>query len=122
MFCGKEMEKYEFIIEKAKELSGMIENHEITVKYRESLEKMKNDAVAQRLLADLIRIGGEINALEGKDEEASTGRAELEILKGEFDRNGTVKDHILAQREYLEFIKTVQERIKNPERPIWQAH
>lgn len=109
------MEKYEFIIEKAKELARMIENNEITVKYRESLEKMKSDAVAQRLLAELIRIGGEIQALSGTDAESSTGRAELEILKDEFENNKTVKDHILVQKEYLDLIKMVQERIKNPE-------
>ncbi len=110
------MEKYEFIIEKARDLARMIENHEITVKYRDSLEKMKRDVAAQRLLAELIRIGGEINNLEGTEAEISTGKAELEILKDEFDKNATVKDHILAQREYLDFIKIVQERIKNPER------
>jgi cell fate (sporulation/competence/biofilm development) regulator YlbF (YheA/YmcA/DUF963 family) len=109
------MEKNEFIIEKARELSRLIENHEITIRYRDSLDKMKNDAVAQRLLADLIRIGGEINALIEKNAESSTGRAELEILKAEFEENKTVKDHILAQKEYLNLIKMVQERIKNPE-------
>lgn len=110
------MEKYEFIIEKAKELARMIENNEITVKYRESLEKMKSDAVAQRLLAELIRIGGEIQAQSGTESESSAGKAELEILKDEFDNNKTVKDHILVQREYLDLIKMVQERIKNPEK------
>ena len=110
------MEKYEFIINKARELALMIENHEITVRYRESVEKMKGDAVAQRLLSELIRIGSEINNLSGTGEELSTGRAELEILKDEFDNNKTVKDHILAQKEYLDLIKQVQEKIKNPER------
>jgi cell fate (sporulation/competence/biofilm development) regulator YlbF (YheA/YmcA/DUF963 family) len=109
------MEKYEFIIEKARELSRMIENNEITVRYRESVEKMKNDAAAQRLLAELIRIGGELNTLSGTDAEISTGKAELEMLKNEFDNNKIVKDHILAQKEYLDMIKMVQERIKNPE-------
>jgi len=109
------MEKNEFIIEKARELARMIENHEITVRYRESLEKMKNDAVAQRLLSELIRIGGEIQNQSGTDAESSTGKAELEILKDEFEKNKTVKDHILIQKEYLDLIKMVQDRIKNPE-------
>jgi len=116
MFCGKQMENYEFIIEKARELARMIENHEITVRYRDSLEKMKSDAVAQRLLAELIRIGEEIQTQSGTDAGSSAGRAELEILKDEFEKNKTVKDHILIQKEYLDLIKLVQERIKNPER------
>jgi len=110
------MENYNFIIEKARELARMIENHEITVKYRESVEKMKNDAVAQRLLAELIRIGGEINAINETNAESSTVRAELEILKDEFENNTTVKDHILAQKEYLNLVKMIQEKIKNPDR------
>ncbi|PKL15810.1 MAG: hypothetical protein CVV49_19495 [Spirochaetae bacterium HGW-Spirochaetae-5] len=109
------MEKYEFIVEKARELARMIENNEITVRYRESVEKMKHDAVAQRLLAELVRIGGELNNISGTDAEMTTGKAELEMLKNEFDNNIIVKDHILAQKEYLDMIKMVQERIKNPE-------
>ena len=109
------MEKYEFIIEKAKDLAKIIENHEITLRYRETLEKMKHDAVAQRLLAELIRIGEELNKISGTDAESTTGKAELEMLKNDFDNNAIVKDHILSQKEYLDMIKMVQERIKNPE-------
>lgn len=109
------MEKYEFIVEKARELARMIENHEITLRYRESVEKMKHDAVAQRLLAELVRIGGELNKISGTDAEMTTGKAELEMLKNEFDNNQIVKDHILSQKEYLDLIKMVQDRIKNPE-------
>ncbi len=110
------MEKYEAIIEKAKELAGLIENHEITVRYRESLERMKHDAAAQRILAELIKIGGVIKNQVRADEDSSIGRAELEILKDEFEKNKTVKDHILVQREYLDLINNIQERIKNPQR------
>jgi len=82
------MEKYEFIIEKAKDLAKMIENHEITLRYRESLEKMKHDAVAQRLLAELIRIGEELNKISITGAETTTGRAELEMLKTLFIKEG----------------------------------
>ena len=110
------MAEYDYIIEKAGELAGMIEKHEITVRYKESLEKMKHDAVAQRLLSELIRIGGEIKNADQTGAELSTGRAELSILQDEFEKNQTVKDHILIQKEYLNLIKTVQEKIKNPKR------
>jgi len=114
MCYGKLMDNYGYIIEKARELARMIENHEITVRYRESVEKMKNDAAAQKLLAELVRIGGEIKSQSETNAESSTGRAELEILKEDFENNSTVKDHILVQKEYLDLIKKIQERIKNP--------
>lgn len=108
------VKKYENIINKAKELSALIEKHDITVKYRLSLDKMKKDAAAQRILAELVRIGGELNNRSDSDVELSTSRAELEILKDEFEKNSNVRDHILAQKEYLDLIKKVQDRIKNP--------
>ena len=108
------MDKYKNIINKAKELSALIEKHEITVRYRASLEKMKQDVTAQRILAELVRIGAELNNRSATDSELSTGRAELDILKDEFDKNSNVRDHILIQREYLDLIKKVQDRIKNP--------
>lgn len=111
------MEDYSEIIEKARELAQMIENHDITIRYRESLEKMKGDAAAQRLLSELIRIGGELHNPGTGDSGPLTGRAELEILKDEFEKNQTVKDHILNQKQYLNLIALVQERIKNPVKP-----
>ena len=106
--------KFEKIINKAKELSSLIERHDITVKYRMSLEKMKKDASAQRIFAELVRIGGELNNQSRTNSDPSTGRAELEILKDEFEKNTIVRDHILIQKEYLDLIKKVQDRIRNP--------
>jgi cell fate (sporulation/competence/biofilm development) regulator YlbF (YheA/YmcA/DUF963 family) len=108
------MTKYEIIINKAKELSALIEKHDITLKYRASLEKMKNDVSAQKILAELVRIGGELKNHGEGGTESLTGKAELEILKNEFDKNTNVRDHILIQRQYLDLIRKVQDRIKNP--------
>lgn len=108
------VKKYQNIISKARELSDLIEKHEVTVKYRDSIEKMKKDITAQKILAELVRIGGELNEQHQNDPGMLTGRAELEILKDEFDRNGIVREHILVQREYLDLIKKVQDRIRNP--------
>lgn len=106
------MEDYSEIISMARELSRMIENHEITVRYKESIEKMKGDMKAQQLLSELVMIGRDLN--ENLTSGTRPGVAELEVLKQEFDGNETVKNHILAQKEYLNLIKLVQERIKNP--------
>lgn len=109
------VENYSDITGKARELSRMIDNHEITVMYRESLEKIGRDINAQRLLADLVRIGREINENSSHDaDERSYGRGELEILQMELDANSIVKEHLVAQRRYLDMIRLVQERIKNP--------
>jgi len=108
--------EYEHIIEKAKELASMIKNHEISLRYSDSLARMKQDAVAQKLLMELIRIGGELNNSTDADTEPVMGRAESEILKNELYNNKLVKDHILIQKEYVNLIKTVQDRIKNPKR------
>ena len=110
------MKEYDHIIEKAKELASMIKNHEISLRYSDSLEKMKRDAASQKLLMELIRLGAELNNSANSDIEPVMGKAEAEILKSEFDNNKLVKDHILIQKEYVDLIKTVQDRIKNPKR------
>ncbi len=108
------IDNYEPIIQKARELSVLIENHQITLNYRESLEKMKNDLTSQKLFAELVRIGGELSS-QGEENNSAAGRAELELLKSEFEKNDTVKNHILVQKEYLMLIQKVQEKIKNPD-------
>lgn len=109
------MENYDEIIEKARELSELINNHEVTKRYRESLEMMKDDEAAQKLLSDLVLLGRDINeSLSSGGTTERPGAAEMELLKQEFEKNETVKNHILAQREYLDLINRVQDRIKNP--------
>lgn len=108
------MENYDAIIAKARELSDLINNHEITIRYRESLERMQEDAAAQRLLSELIKIGKDLNNSLSGGSSDKPGSAEMDLLKQEFDRNETVKNHILVQREYLNLINMVQGRIKNP--------
>lgn len=109
------MENYDEIIARAKELSELINNHEVTRRYRESLENMKGDPVAQKLLTELIVLGRDINeSLSSGEASDKHGSAEIELLKQEFEKNETVKNHILVQREYLNLINSVQDKIKNP--------
>jgi len=108
------MEDYSEIIKKARELSILIKEHEITRRYRETSEKIKNDVSAQRLLEKLVMLGRDLNEQLLKGEEAKAGEAELEFLKSEFEKNILVKEHLLAQKEYLNMLKSIQERIKNP--------
>lgn len=109
------MEEYKEIIEKARELSFMIRDHEYTENYRETLDSMKADVGAQKLLADLIRVGRELaeNVDSDEDKKKEISR-ENDYLNQEVKNNDTVKNHILAQKQYLDLITQMQERIKNP--------
>lgn len=109
------MQDYSEIILKARQLSDMIDNHEITVRYRESLEKIRRDLHSQRLLGELIRIGRDISeSMNSMDEQKTWGRAELDMLQKELEENRIVKEHLVIQHQYLDMIRQIQERIKNP--------
>ncbi len=108
------MDNYSEIIGKARELAKLIEDSDITRRYRESLEKMKGDVSAQKLLARLVRLGEEITTSGEAEEGAFTGPAEREIIGRELENNELVKSHIMIQKEYLDLINKVQYKIKNP--------
>ena len=109
------MEDYSEIIQKAKELSDLVNSHEITIRYKESLEKLQKDAQSQRLLTELVRIGREVSeSMNSPEADKSYGVAELDMLKRELDANMFLKDHLVIQRQYLDLISQVQKRIKNP--------
>ncbi len=116
MYSGKKMDNIEMIIEKARELSQMMEKSDIALEYYESINKMQQDAKAQQLLSKLISLGRELNEAisSGDDEGRVTGGAEAELLRTEIENNDLVKNYILAQKNYVNLIKLVQERIRNP--------
>ena len=116
MYFGKKMDNIEMIIEKARELSQMMEKSDIALEYYESINKMQQDAKAQQLLSKLISLGRELNEAisSGDDEGRVTGGAEAELLRTEIENNDLVKNYILAQKNYVNLIKLVQERIRNP--------
>lgn len=108
------MEDYSEIIQKAKELSDLVNSHEITIKYKESLERLRKDAQSQRLLAELVRIGREVSeSINSPRADKSYGAAELDMLKKELDANMFLKDHLIIQRQYLDLISQIQKRIRN---------
>ncbi len=109
------MEDYPAIIEKARELSGLLKAHPATVRYMESTEKMKNDRNAQALLEKLVMLGRDIDALQQGASTDGPGEAERILIEKELEDNPLVKEHILAQKEYLILIQQMQECIRNPE-------
>ncbi|OHD63009.1 MAG: hypothetical protein A2176_09280 [Spirochaetes bacterium RBG_13_51_14] len=103
------------IIEKAKELSSLIRNHDTAQQYRDCRELMRNDRKAQELYAKLVELGKELNAVADAGGTFETQpSSEHDLLQRELDRNPLVKDYIRCQKEYLELLKKVIDKIKNP--------
>jgi cell fate (sporulation/competence/biofilm development) regulator YlbF (YheA/YmcA/DUF963 family) len=108
------MEDYSEIIQKAKELSDLVNSHEITIRYKESLERLRKDVQSQRLLTELVRIGREVSeSINFPGADKSYGVAELDMLKRELDANMFLKEYLIIQRQYLDLISQVQKRIRN---------
>lgn len=109
------MENFDTIIDKARELSQMIEDSEISNNYYESIKMMQQDSKAQQLLSRLILLGKELNdAINSGEKDSLPGGAEAELIREEIEKNDLVKNYILSQKNYVNLIKLVQERIKNP--------
>lgn len=99
----------------ARDLSGLIQDHPVTHRYREALLLIKDDAGSLELLTRLIGLGKELDrkAREGKDVAADSS-PENEYLRRELAGNDLVKTFIASQKEYLNLVREVIDRIKNP--------
>ncbi|PKL37346.1 MAG: hypothetical protein CVV44_17080 [Spirochaetae bacterium HGW-Spirochaetae-1] len=110
-------EDYSDIIAKANELSSLIKNHDITDRYHEIQEDMKRDHKSQELLARLVMLGEELTRKGRQGEPIQAEKSsEYILLQQELEKNELVKDFILRQKEYLNMIHLMQDRIKNPRR------
>jgi cell fate (sporulation/competence/biofilm development) regulator YlbF (YheA/YmcA/DUF963 family) len=108
-------ETIQLIIEKAKELSNSIKNLEVTRNYNDMRVKLNSDRNALELYAKLVLMGKEINArLASGGIEENNRSYEHGLLQRELEQNPLVKEYIRAQREYLDLLKKVIERIKHP--------
>lgn len=104
------------IIEKAKELSASIRGHELTRRYNECLARMNNDRTAQDLYMKLISMGKELNdimAAGGVVQQPQS--SEYELMQRDLGENPLVTEYIQAQSDYLDLLKRVIEKIKNPD-------
>lgn len=103
----------ELIIAKTKELSALIESHEISKKYNELKTRVSQDNKSRLLLEKMIILGHELSSTD--EDQIKARAAENELIRQEFNENGLIRDFIIAQKEYISMLKTVGERIKNPE-------
>ena len=103
------------IIRKARELAASMREHGITMRYNECRARMANDRKAQQLYAKLIAMGKELNdrlSSGGAIERENT--SENEMLQRELEQSAVVKDYIQSQKDYLDLLNNVIEKIKNP--------
>ncbi len=103
------------IIEKTRHLSRLIDEHEISQRYHESREKMIADRKAQELYGKLVVLGSGINRQVSSGGQYRPEQSqENEMLQQEIQENDLVREFIIAQKEYLDLIMKVADRIKNP--------
>jgi len=103
------------IIDSARGLAASIKDHEITKRYAACRAGMNADRAARDLHARLVAMGREINERMARGETIGPDQSsEHEMMRRELEANVLVKDFIRSQREYLDLLKSVVERIKHP--------
>ena len=103
------------IVEKAQYLNTLIQKHSVYIRYMDALQKLVHDYKSQHLLEKLVIMGKEVNErLYSEGEHMGSNIAEQQVLKTELENNPLVKEFILAQKEHLNLLHKVIERIKYP--------
>ena len=104
------------IIDKAKTFSASIRNHAVTLRYNECRKRMNNDRNAQEIYTNLVALGKELNERISSGSTVEQQRTtEIELMQRALEQNPLVKEFIQSQKEYLEVLKKVIEKIKNPQ-------
>jgi len=103
----------ELILLEAEELAKSIKEHPLAISYNKSTEKLNGDFSSQKLLSRLIMAGKDLNENANSKEKKSFG-AEHQLIREELDQNLFLKSHLQIQKEYLNLINQIMEKIKNP--------
>ncbi len=108
-------QEMESLVIMARELAELIRNHEITQAYEESLKQVRKDITALEIISQLIRMGEDLQDKANRGEPLFIDQAaEKELLRQRMENNPLVKNHLLAQKRYLNLMNMVMERVKNP--------
>jgi cell fate (sporulation/competence/biofilm development) regulator YlbF (YheA/YmcA/DUF963 family) len=104
------------IIAAAKDLSRMLSEHPVALRYGENLSAMNRDAEARDLLDRLIRAGQKLNEMaQGGGDMRLERSEENERLCEELAGSGLVKEFIASQKAYLKLVQAIIEKIRNPD-------
>ncbi len=96
------------------ELAKQIAESPINVRYRESLKRIASDMQSRELLEKLIVMGRDIS--DGSFASGDMAKSEYRQLQEALNADPLVKKHLLVQREYLNLLQSVMDRIRNPRR------
>jgi cell fate (sporulation/competence/biofilm development) regulator YlbF (YheA/YmcA/DUF963 family) len=98
------------ILKAAQELGKVIATHDVAKKFAVSMQKLSGDIEAQRLLNDLQR---HLMKLQEKEQQGiemgPDDKKTMEKLQGAVARNAILRDFQLAQMDYLDLMRQVDE-------------
>lgn len=103
------------ILDAAEKLSAMVADHPATAKYKAAQKAVTDDAEAGRLMADFDRQIETLSRQESQGVPVSDAqRMQLESLQGRIVSNLKVKNLNLAQVEFIDLLRRVNQTIQRP--------
>jgi cell fate (sporulation/competence/biofilm development) regulator YlbF (YheA/YmcA/DUF963 family) len=103
------------ILDAAEKLSQMVADHPATGKYKAAQKAVADDPEAGRMLADFDR---QIETLARQEQQGvpvtDAQRIQLESLQGRIVSNLKVKNLNLAQVEFIDLLRRVNQTIQRP--------
>ena len=103
------------IMDAAEQLSQLVADHPATGKYKSAQKAVSDDPEAGRLLADFDR---QIDALARQEQQGmpitDAQRVQLESLQSRIVSNLKVKNLNLAQVEFIDLLRRVNQTIQRP--------
>ena len=100
------------IAEKAEDLAKSIKSHDISLRYKDLSQKIKNDPDAQIVYERLVKLGKDIaDAKENGTELDESFVLENESLKHDLQKNPLVREFVDSQKDYFEMMSFVQKVI-----------
>ncbi len=103
------------ILDEAEKLSALVADHPATGKYKSAQKAVADDAEAGRMLADFDR---QIETLSRQEQQGlpvtDAQRMQLESLQGRIVSNLKVKNLNLAQVEFIDLLRRVNQTIQRP--------
>ena len=103
------------IMDAAEKLSAMVSDHPATAKYKAAQKAVSDDPEAGRMLADFDR---QIDTLSRQESQGipvtDAQRVQLESLQGRIVSNLKVKNLNLAQVDFIDLLRRVNQTIQRP--------
>ena len=100
------------IVKAATELGKLIAGHPAAQRFESVAQKLQQDTAAQRVLTDFNRMADKIAQKEAAGQPIEVDdKRQLERLRGELIRNSLLQELQMAQMDYLDLMRQVDEVI-----------